>query len=112
MEGAHCYQPAEGCDTSGLAMPITEYGHDQGCTVIGGYVYRGSAYPELRGGYVFADYCSGTIWAIPAGATKPTPPVAVGETGNGLAAFGEDAAGELYAANLSGTISRVTATSR
>jgi glucose/arabinose dehydrogenase len=112
MEGAHCYQPSSGCGKSGLTLPVSEYGHDQGCTVIGGYVYRGATYPNLRGGYLFADYCSGTIWAIPAASDGPSVPVAVGETGSGVSAFGEDVAGELYLTNLDGTISRITATSR
>jgi glucose/arabinose dehydrogenase len=113
MEGDHCFQPAQGCDQATSIHPIAEYGHDQGCTIIGGYVYRGSAYPILRGGYLFADYCSGTIFAITAiDPTTSRLPVAVGETDSGVSAFGEDAAGELYVANLDGTISRVTAASR
>jgi glucose/arabinose dehydrogenase len=111
MEGLHCYAPANGCDTSGLTLPVAEYGHGPECTVIGGYVYRGSAFPALQGGYLFADYCSGALFAIPA-ATDPTKPVVVGKTKSGISAFGEDAAGELYAANLDGTISKVTAASK
>jgi len=110
MEGLHCYAPASGCDTSGLTLPVAEYGHGPECTVIGGYVYRGKAFPALSGGYLFADYCSGTIFAIPAAATGRTTPVVVGKTKIGIAAFAEDAAGELYAANLDGTISKVTVT--
>jgi glucose/arabinose dehydrogenase len=112
MEGAHCYAPASGCDKSGLTLPVTEYGHDQGCAVIGGYVYRGTGYPILRRAYLFSDSCSGTIWAIPAAATQPVQPVAVGETSGSPAGFGEDPAGELYLANLDGTISRLAASSR
>jgi glucose/arabinose dehydrogenase len=112
MEGLHCYAPANGCDTSGLTLPVAEYGHGPECTVIGGYVYRGSAYPALLGGYLFADYCSGTIFAIPAAGTGQTTPVVVGKTKNGISGFGEDTSGELYAANLDGTISKVTVTSK
>jgi glucose/arabinose dehydrogenase len=112
MEGAHCYQPAEGCDQGGLSLPIAEYGHDQGCAIIGGNVYRGTAYPLLRGGYLFSDSCSGTIWAVPADATQQVTPVAVGQAGGSPAGFGEDPAGELYLANLNGSVSRITATSR
>jgi glucose/arabinose dehydrogenase len=114
MEGAHCFEPETGCPTDGLTLPLTEYGHDQGCTIIGGAVYRGTGQPLLAGGYLFGDYCSGRLWAIPASAagSGPVDPVRVGTAGAGLAAFGEDARGELYAANLDGTISRVVAIAR
>jgi glucose/arabinose dehydrogenase len=113
MEGNHCFSPREGCSTSGITPPVTEYGHDNGaCTVIGGDVYRGTEQPLLVGGYVFADYCSGQMWAIAADADGPRDPVPVGTAGSGIAAFGEDAGGELLAANLDGTISRLVATAR
>ncbi|MEO8208568.1 MAG: PQQ-dependent sugar dehydrogenase, partial [Chloroflexota bacterium] len=113
MEGRHCFSPGSGCDSAGLTTPKTEYGHDLGCTVIGGGVYRGTAQPLLSGGYVFADYCSGRIWAIPVASDGGgADPIQVGETGSGTSAFGEDADGELYAANLDGTIWRVVATPR
>lgn len=107
MEGAHCFEPATGCATAGLTPPVTEYGHDLGCTVIGGTVYRGTAQPRLVGGYVFGDYCTGRLWAIPAAGDGPVAPSLVGQVPPGLAAFGEDEAGELFAANLDGTISQV-----
>jgi glucose/arabinose dehydrogenase len=115
MEGAHCFEPQTGCPTEGLTLPVTEFGHEDGCTVIGGAVYRGTEQPLLAGGYVFGDYCSGRLWAIPASAAaagETIAPVRVGTAGPGLAAFGEDEAGELYAANLDGTVSRVVATAR
>jgi hypothetical protein len=112
MEGLHCFSPASGCDASGLTPPVAEYGHGPECTVIGGYVYRGSAFPALQGGYLFADYCSGALFAIPAAVTGGTTPVVIGKTTSGISAFGEDAAGELYAANLDGTISRVAVTTK
>ena len=71
MEGNHCYNPSTGCDTSGKNMPIATYGHSQGCSVTGGYVYRGTAYPDLRGVYLFGDFCSGRIWGIDAAGAKP-----------------------------------------
>lgn len=112
MEGAHCFAPKSGCSTAGLTFPVTEYGHDLGCTVIGGAVYRGQAQPLLVGGYVLADYCSGRMWAIAATNDGPVDPIRVGTAGAGIVAFGEDAAGELFAANLDGTISRVVASNR
>ena len=50
-----------------LIGPVAEYGHDKGCSVTGGYVYRGRAVPSLRGRYLYGDYCTGTIWSIAAG---------------------------------------------
>ena len=112
MEGRHCFSPSRSCTSAGITQPVAEYGHDAGCTVIGGAVYRGAGQPPLRGGYLYADYCSGTVWAIPATTDGTVKPVTVGKAGSGIAAFGEDADGELVAANLDGTISRVVATAR
>jgi hypothetical protein len=112
MEGRHCYGD-DSCPAEGLVPPVAEYDHSAGrCTVIGGFVYRGDALPALRGGYLFADYCSGQIFAIEAAGDGFREPVEVGEAGSGLAAFGQDAAGELYLANLDGTISRIAAVAR
>ena len=116
MEGGHCFKPSTGCDQSGLTMPVAEYGHDVGCVVIGGDVYRGARYPILRGGYLFLDYCSGRIWALDAASAQPgtslAAPIQVGSTDGQAAAFGEDQDGELYVASLTGAISRVVASPR
>jgi glucose/arabinose dehydrogenase len=56
MEGKHCYNPSSGCNTTGLALPISEYGHDEGKSITGGYVYRGSQSGDMNGKYVFADW--------------------------------------------------------
>ena len=100
MEGNHCYRA--GCDVAAWQGPITEYGHDAGCTVIGGNVYRGMAQPALAGSYVFADYCTGRIWAIDPAKDGFRAPTVVGEGGPGISSFGEDEAGELYATDISG----------
>ena len=111
MEGRHCYQPSTGCDETGLTMPVTEYGHDQGCTVIGGSVVRGPDQPALVGGYIFADYCSGRVWAIDPSTDAYRDPTAVADSGHRIAAFGEDEAGNLYAADIAGgAVLRVAAT--
>ena len=111
MEGSHCYE-ADTCVRDGLTLPATEYGRDQGCTVIGGYVYRGADYAFLQGRYLFADFCSGNLFAIDASATEYATPTVVGSGPNGIAAFGEDDDGELYTLALDGTISRVVAAER
>ena len=109
MEGAHCFRN-EGCSQDGPTLPVTEYGHDLGCTVIGGYVYRGEAFPDLAGAYLFADYCSGQIFAIDSATSSLTEPAQVGQSEGNVSAFGEGANGELYITTLEGTIYRVTAT--
>ena len=67
MEAIHCFNATE-CDQTGLWMPTAEIDHPGNCSVTGGYVYRGQAYPALSGVYLFGDYCSGKIWA-----TLPDP---------------------------------------
>jgi hypothetical protein len=103
MEGFHCFEPSSGCDMSGLEMPIFEYSHDGsngvpgGCSITGGYVYRGAAIPSLRGIYVFADYCTGagSLFGIRQGETTATV-FATGPSPGPVTSFGEDEAGELY----------------
>jgi glucose/arabinose dehydrogenase len=113
MEGAHCYRPSNGCEDPDLTLPVAEYGHGQGCTVIGGIVYRGTAQPRLTGAYLFGDYCSGRVWAIDAAKNAVRKPTVVADTKHNFAAFGEDETGEAYAVDIgAGTLLRVTATSR
>ncbi len=62
MEGNHCYR--SGCGPEAYIPPVAEYGHKDGCSVTGGYVYRGSLDPNLRGFYLYGDYCSGRICSL------------------------------------------------
>jgi glucose/arabinose dehydrogenase len=103
MEGRACYEPPEGCDRGGKHLPAAVYGHSQGCAVTGGYVYRGNAIPGLRGTYLFGDYCSGTIWGIPATSHTARPRVLL-QTGLSISSFGEDDAGDVYVVDHRGTI--------
>jgi glucose/arabinose dehydrogenase len=90
-----------------LVFPIVTYSHNAGCSVTGGYVYRGSAVPAARGRYFYGDYCSGTIWSLRAVKGKlrgvRREPFRVPS----LSSFGEGPAGELYATSLNGTIYRL-----
>lgn len=63
MEGAHCYKPDKNCDQKNLVLPIAEYGHDKGISVIGGYVYRGNNIPSIKGKYIFGDW-KGTMYFL------------------------------------------------
>jgi glucose/arabinose dehydrogenase len=99
LEGTQCYKPSTGCDTQGRTMPVAEYTHDDGCTIVGGYVYRGTAHPALIGRYFFGDYCSGKLWALDA--ADPDGARLVAETGHTISSFGEDETGELYLTDIS-----------
>jgi glucose/arabinose dehydrogenase len=107
MEGKSCFQ-AEGCDQTGLTLPVTDYRHEGNCSVTGGYVYRGGAHPAWNGVYFYGDYCSGRIWALaPDGGGWTT--VELAQFPIALSSFGEDAAGELYVTDLAGgTVYRMT----
>ena len=96
MEGSHCYQ--SGCSSTGLVLPVLDYDHGQGCSVTGGYVYRGTAIPGLQGRYFYADYCGGWVRSFvwsggQATGKRPEPGLTPGGT---ITSFGEDARGELY----------------
>ena len=101
MEGLECYEGGD-CDTADKIVPISGYSHDLGCSVTGGYVYRGRDFPDLRGGYVFGDYCSGLIWAVDATAGEFTEPVELMASDLSISSFGLDEAGELYLTDLAG----------
>jgi glucose/arabinose dehydrogenase len=108
MEGFHCFD-SETCDTEGLALPAAEYGHDEGCSVTGGAVYRGDRFPFLRGTYLFTDWCSGTWWALQPGGPHGWAVARVGALPSGITTIGEDEHGELWVIPGSGILHRVTA---
>jgi glucose/arabinose dehydrogenase len=103
-EGRHCYDEAAGCDETGVTMPVTEYPHADGCSVIGGVVYHGDAIPALRGAYLFGDYCSGKLWAIDAGLDAAQAPILLLETGRQISSIGMDEAGEVWITDLGGSL--------
>jgi glucose/arabinose dehydrogenase len=111
MEGTSCFSSVTtDCATPNLTLPVTEYSHDLGCSVTGGTVYRGERFPALQGWYVFSDYCSGDFWAIDASKDKTDTPALVDGTEYSISAIAEDAAGELYATDLSaGQLLRISA---
>ncbi|MEJ2060983.1 MAG: PQQ-dependent sugar dehydrogenase [Gammaproteobacteria bacterium] len=110
MEGLHCYPEGRLCDSSGLVLPVAEYAHDKGCSVTGGYVYRGAAIPSLAGVYVFGDYCSGRVWGLwpeEKDKGKGYDMRLLMQTGFRITSFGEDARGELYLVDQRGGIYRL-----
>jgi glucose/arabinose dehydrogenase len=96
LEGNACYNPSTGCVTTGKTMPLAVYDHSVGCSVTGGYVYRGTAYPDLVGVYLFADFCSGRIWGVDAAGANSQAEVLLRDTAAMISSFGEDQAGNLY----------------
>jgi len=101
LEGTHCFE-RDDCSTEGLQLPVAEYDHDQGCSVTGGYVYRGAAYPALGGAYFYGDYCSGRIWALGRDGSGRWQSAPLLDSGLSISSFGEDEAGELYVLDLNG----------
>ena len=102
----------DGRDTEGpgrVVFPVAEYSHDEGCSLTGGYVYRGRAVPGLRGRYVYGDFCSGRVWTLRAGRESASDARREAEDVEQLSAFGEDLDGELYAVSLDGRVLRLVA---
>jgi glucose/arabinose dehydrogenase len=109
MEGRHCYDSST-CSTQGLTPPVIEYSHSLGCSVTGGYVYRGARFPGLWGNYLYGDYCSGVIWAARWNGAEYENRVFL-ESGFQLTTFGQDEAGEIYVNDtLTGRIYRLEPT--
>jgi glucose/arabinose dehydrogenase len=97
MEGFHCYTDADGsCDQSGLESPVAEYGRDGGCSVTGGYVYRGSRLPELSGAYVYGDYCTGKIWALRHDGAQITEHLQIVDSSLTISSFAQSPSGEIF----------------
>lgn len=108
MEGSLCFEPASGCDTTGKVLPVAEYDHSVGCSVTGGYVYRGSRFPLLRGHYFYGDYCTGVLFSLDGSPGTGWTVTPLGDTPFSISSFGEDEDGELYLADYSrGTIYQI-----
>ena len=108
MEGTGCFGNPS-CDTTGISLPVVEYDHSEGeCSVTGGSVYRGDAFPAMRGIYLYGDFCSGRIWGLQRqGAFWEN--VFLLDSPYLISTFGEDEAGSLYLADYaSGDIYRIT----
>jgi glucose/arabinose dehydrogenase len=112
MEGRHCYSPATGCSTTGKQLPLIEYSHAVGdhtvednCSVTGGYVYRG---PQaiLQGAYLYGDFCSGRVWAIPATSTSGSA-TQMANLASNVTSFGENQAGDVYVTTHGGAVYRI-----
>lgn len=108
MEGTACFS-GSGCNQNGLTLPVLEYGHGDGCSVTGGYVYRGAALALYVGHYFYGDYCEG--WVRSFRLTGPGVTLQKEWTslrpGSQILSFGEDARGEIYVLTSSGHVYRI-----
>lgn len=108
MEASDCFEPGSGCPRTGLTLPVLEYTHDDGCSITGGFVYRGQAIPGLQGHYLYADYCEGWVrsfrYTDGQAADKRSYPLP--DVGN-ISSFGEDSQRELYLVSHRGTVHRI-----
>jgi glucose/arabinose dehydrogenase len=107
-EGSHCYANPR-CDPSQYTLPVLEYSHDHGCSITGGYVYRGAAIPALQGHYFYADYCGGWVrsFRLQDGQAVESYQWPTLAPGGAVPSFGQDAAGELYVMNAEGRVFRI-----
>ena len=103
MEGSQCTGGGAGCSQAGLTLPVTEYDHDLGCSITGGEVYRGAAYPNLDGTYFYGDFCSGRIWGLRRDGENWTESL-LAETPHNIATFGLDEDGNVYVSSQFGGV--------
>ena len=114
MEGMHCYGSAT-CNQTGLTLPVVEYGHQDGCSITGGYVYRGTEIPELAGTYFYGDYCTGIVRSFRIDQGKVVNPqdwtsslrTSSGGRMAGLSSFGQDGHGEICLVLLTGEVYQI-----
>jgi glucose/arabinose dehydrogenase len=103
MEGAQCTGGGNACNQAGLTLPVADYDHAAGCSVSGGEVYRGDAYPNLRGLYFFADYCSGNVWGLRRNGMQWDASL-LADTTFLVSTFGRGEDGSVYVADHSGGV--------
>ena len=108
MEATHCFNPKINCDIALPELPILEYDHsDDNCSITGGYRYRGTRYPNMRGIYFYGDYCTGKIWGATENSADDWSTHLFLTTGLSITSFGKDATGELYFTNHKGSVYRL-----
>ena len=107
-EGTMCYPSGNACSPAGITMPVLDYGHDNGCSITGGYVYRGALLPEVAGRYFYSDFCNGWLrsFLVVNGAATERLDWHVAPIGN-IQSFGVDSRNELYALTSGGGVYRL-----
>jgi hypothetical protein len=107
MEANHCFNPSSNCNDGSLTLPVLEYGRSDGCSVTGGYRYRGGMFPSLQGVYFYGDLCSGKIWGATRNTSGAWETTQLLHTALSITSFGEDEGGEVYVVNYGGNIFRI-----
>ncbi|HWQ53656.1 MAG TPA: PQQ-dependent sugar dehydrogenase [Bryobacteraceae bacterium] len=105
-EGLQCFLP--GCNLAAYTLPVIEYGRSEGCSASGGFVYRGSDLPALKGQYLYGDYCTGTIWGLRRDGDRWVNQTLL-RVSEGVTTFGEDSSGEIYVGTGAGSVYRLAA---
>jgi len=112
MEGWHCFNPSANCEDPTFTMPILDYSHSDGsCSITGGYVYRGARFPWMTGIYFYGDFCTGVIYGLSRRPDGTWSSQKLLDTDLLISSFGEDQNGELYVADLRGSLYRIVDTS-
>jgi glucose/arabinose dehydrogenase len=106
LEGNDCLEPPAGCDRTGTLAPVATYTHEEGCSISGGIVYRGSMFPALAGHYLYADFCSGKVWAVPVDGGEAAM-VAGADSERRVSSFATDEAGNVYLLVHGGPVLRI-----
>lgn len=107
FEGFNCFEGP--CDTSNLNSPLATYSHIEGCSITGGYVYRGNDIPSLNGTYIFGDFCTGNIWGLTLEHFTHYHLEVLNFSGNNIVSFAEDLSGEIYYLDINtGEIYKIT----
>ncbi|MCU0491706.1 MAG: PQQ-dependent sugar dehydrogenase [Chloroflexaceae bacterium] len=109
MEGRVCYPSGDtSCNQNGLTLPVIDYNRQQGTSVTGGYVYRGTRFPRMQGIYFYADFGNGNLWGFRMQNGQATSNTLLLPVGEPISSFGEDEAGNLYVVNYGGSIALLT----
>ncbi|MCC6553928.1 MAG: PQQ-dependent sugar dehydrogenase [Polyangiaceae bacterium] len=114
MEGTGCFGGGS-CETTGMTLPVAEYTHGDGCSITGGFVYRGSSIPNLAGTYFYGDYCTNRVWTLvwDGGAVTSQAEVTADLQSDsllqGISSFGQDTRGEIYVCDIGGSVYRIDA---
>ena len=107
MEGSQCFEPSRSCDEEGLERPVAEYSHDDGCSITGGYVYRGDRLPALYGAYVYGDFCSGKVWGLRYDGSSVTEHMELVDSSLRISSFAEAPSGEIFVLSFDEKIYRL-----